>query len=367
MYVGAGAAPLLAAAAAWNGIAVELSDAAVAFEAVITRLSSEYWISAASLSMAASAQPILGWLNSTAEASTLAAGQAMASAAAYQRAFALTVPPAEVAANRTQLEALLAGNIFGQNGPLIATVEARYGEMWVQDAAAMYQYAADSAVAGRLEPLDNPSEVTNPAGGADQAAAVGQAAASAEQVALSSVVSSGPEAVGGLAEPVPAPPITDVWAFLHWLDSTENPLWGGFDHNRATYWDYSVGQIGSGGGDEERDEEVEIDLGLAPPIPLDFSASEIAAEVGEVRMTAVLGSASAVGGLSVPAGWANSTPTSTARAVVDGTYWAPPVEDESDEGIAPSPGMYADGGDARAGTLPRYGVKPRVMPKQGSF
>jgi PPE-repeat protein len=113
MHVGAGAAPLLVAAAAWNGIAVELSAAASCVESVITRLTTEQWIGPASLSMAAAAQPLLVWLNDTAESSELAAAQAMASAAAFETAFAMTVPPAEVAANRARLAALVANNIFG--------------------------------------------------------------------------------------------------------------------------------------------------------------------------------------------------------------------------------------------------------------
>ena len=54
----------------------------------------------------------------------------------------MTVPPPVIAANRTQLASLTATNIFGQNTPAIAANEAQYGEMWAQDAAAMYGYAA---------------------------------------------------------------------------------------------------------------------------------------------------------------------------------------------------------------------------------
>ncbi|BCI89541.1 hypothetical protein NIIDMKKI_47470 [Mycobacterium kansasii] len=57
MYAGAGAAELVAAAAAWNGIAVELSTAASCFESIVTRLRTEPWLGPASLSMAAAAQP----------------------------------------------------------------------------------------------------------------------------------------------------------------------------------------------------------------------------------------------------------------------------------------------------------------------
>ena len=57
----------------------------------------------------------------------------------------MTVPPPVIAANRTQLASLIATNVLGQNTPAIAANEAQYGEMWAQDAAAMYGYAANSA------------------------------------------------------------------------------------------------------------------------------------------------------------------------------------------------------------------------------
>ncbi len=36
---------------------------------------------------------------------------------------------------------LVATNFLGKNTPAIAATEAHYGEMWAQDAAAMYAYA----------------------------------------------------------------------------------------------------------------------------------------------------------------------------------------------------------------------------------
>lgn len=100
MYGDAGAAPLLTAARAWNGVAVELSSAASSFESVIAQLGSEHWMGPASLSMAVAAQPLVMWLAYTAESSAIAATQAMASAAAFETAFAMTVhrpklPPTE--------------------------------------------------------------------------------------------------------------------------------------------------------------------------------------------------------------------------------------------------------------------------------
>ncbi|WP_231111509.1 PPE family protein, SVP subgroup, partial [Mycobacterium avium] len=78
----------------------------------------------------AAVTPYLEWLHSTATQAEQAGAQANAAAAAYQAAFAATVPPAVVAANRTQLANLVAGNIFGQNAGLIAANEAQYGDMW---------------------------------------------------------------------------------------------------------------------------------------------------------------------------------------------------------------------------------------------
>lgn len=220
MYGGAGAADLLAAAAAWNGIAVEVSTAASSVGSVITRLSTEHWMGPASLSMAAAVQPYLVWLTCTAESSALAAAQAMASAAAFETAFALTVPPAEVVANRALLAELTATNILGQNVSAIAATEARYGEMWAQDASAMYGYAAASAVAARLNPLTRPSHITNPAGLAHQAAAVGQAGASAfaRQVGLSHLISDVADAVLSFASPVMSAADTGLEAVRQFLN-----------------------------------------------------------------------------------------------------------------------------------------------------
>ncbi|MGV8071254.1 PPE family protein, partial [Mycobacterium kansasii] len=79
-------------------------------------------------------------------------------------AFAMTVPPPVIAANRSLLMALVATNIFGQNTPAIAAPEAFYDEMWAQDAAAMYGYAGGSAAATALAPFSPPPQPANPAG-----------------------------------------------------------------------------------------------------------------------------------------------------------------------------------------------------------
>jgi hypothetical protein len=61
-------------------------------------------------------------------------------AAAFEAALNATVPPAVIAANRTQLQQLIATNFFGQNTPAIHTLEQQYQEMWAQDVASMLGY-----------------------------------------------------------------------------------------------------------------------------------------------------------------------------------------------------------------------------------
>ncbi|EFD18584.1 PPE family protein [Mycobacterium tuberculosis CPHL_A] len=153
MYAGAGAAPLMAAGATWNGLAVELSTTASSVESVIMQLTTEQWLGPASMSMVVAAQPYLAWLTYTAESAAHAAAQAMASAAAFEAAFAMTVPPAEVAANRALLAALVATNVLGQNTPAIMATEAHYGEMWAQDALVRLRGLLGGG--GEVEPVDH--------------------------------------------------------------------------------------------------------------------------------------------------------------------------------------------------------------------
>jgi PPE-repeat protein len=135
MYSGAGSGTMLAAASAWNGLAAELRSTALSYGSVLSALTGEEWHGPASAAMAAAAAPYVAWMSTTAEQAEQTAGQAEAAAAAYEAAFTATVPPAAIAANRSQLMALIATNIVGQNTPAIAATEAQYAEMWAQDAA----------------------------------------------------------------------------------------------------------------------------------------------------------------------------------------------------------------------------------------
>ncbi len=141
---------MLAAAAAWDGVAVELGLAATGYASVIAELTGAPWVGAASLSMVAAATPYVAWLSQAAARAEQAGMQAAAAAAAYEAAFVMTVPPPVITANRVLVMTLIATNFFGQNSAAIAVAEAQYAEMWAQDAVAMYGYAAASASASRL-------------------------------------------------------------------------------------------------------------------------------------------------------------------------------------------------------------------------
>lgn len=179
MYSGPGSSTILGAASAWDGLASELHSAAASSESLISALTGGPWQGPSATAMAAAAAPYLDWMTSTATQAEQAASQARSAAGAYHVAFAMTVPPAVIAANRAQLMTLIATNFFGQNTPAIAATEAQYLEMWAQDATAMYGYADNAAAASVFTPFSAPPTVANAEGLANQAAAVNQAAGNA--------------------------------------------------------------------------------------------------------------------------------------------------------------------------------------------
>jgi PPE-repeat protein len=173
MYAGAGPGPMLTAAATWDELADELSSTASSYQSVVEGLGNS-WQGPSSTSMAAAVAPYVAWMNATAAQAEETATQARAAVAAYEAAFAATVPPPVIVANRTLLMALIATNILGQNTPAIAATEAHYMQMWAQDAAAMYGYAGSASAATQLTPFTEPPQTTNPAAEPLQAAAVTQ-------------------------------------------------------------------------------------------------------------------------------------------------------------------------------------------------
>ncbi|MEZ0351810.1 PPE family protein [Mycobacterium sp. pR1184] len=174
MYAGPGSGPLLAAAAGWDALAAQLESTASGYAAQLAGLTGPAWSGPSSVLMSAAVTPYVEWLSAAAAQAAQTGAQAAAAAAAYEAAFAMTVPPPVIAANRAQLIALIATNFFGQNTAAIAATEAQYMQMWVQDASAMYVYAADSEIASSLTTFDDPPQTTNPAGQDAQAQAQAQ-------------------------------------------------------------------------------------------------------------------------------------------------------------------------------------------------
>jgi len=196
MYAGPGAGPMTAASAAWDALADDLYLAAVGYGSTVSDLTSS-WLGPSSLSMATAAATFVSWITATAAQAELTAAQAAAAVAAYEAAFAMTVPPPVIAANRALLLALVATNFFGQNTPAIMATEADYIEMWAQDAAAMYGYAGASSAASVLTPFATPVHSTNPSGVGAMAAAVTQAATTSAGTGAQTVAPLSTAAVPG--------------------------------------------------------------------------------------------------------------------------------------------------------------------------
>jgi len=329
MYSGPGAAPMLTAAEAWDGLAVELHSAANSYQSVVSGLTAGPWQGPSSASMAAAAASYVAWLNATAAQAEETAAQARSAAAAYQTAFMSTVPPPMVAANRSQLMTLVATNLFGRNTQSIAANEAQYGEMWAQDAAAMYGYAASSASATSLTPFSPPQQTTNPGGSTAQAAAASQAAGTSAgnaQNVVSSIqqaFSALPNALQSLATGAAAPAQSDPLGTISDLISIFLDL----PANIATFVaDIPLGSLGVvalpfdvvgalTGTHTDRivsgwnGEQAWPSEGLAPVKP--FPAPLLNLKPGTLpspRLSAGLAEANSVGGLSVPPSWTISTP-----------------------------------------------------------
>jgi PPE-repeat protein len=173
MYSGVGSGPLMAAASAWDELAADLEASASAFQETVAQLTGATWLGPSSARMASATTPYVAWLDSSAAQAAQTSAQARLAAAAYENAFAGTVPPAVIAANRSLLAALVATNFLGQNTPAIAATEALYMEMWFQDGLSMDTYATLASQAVVL-PEPTPAPTTSDGGASSDAAAAAQ-------------------------------------------------------------------------------------------------------------------------------------------------------------------------------------------------
>lgn len=316
IYAGPGSGPLLAAAAAWDGLAAELHSAAARYALAISGLTAG-WRGASASAMATAVAPFAAWLTATATRAEQTAGQARAAAAAFDAAFAATVPPWVVAANRARLAALIASNFFGQNTPAIMATQAEYLEMWAQDVAAMYGYAASAAAASQLTPLNPPPQTTNPAGAGRQAAAVAQAAGFSAQEptkALPQLMSVVPSSLHSLAGPAaaadPSAPSSLASSLNSILSSLSGPtsplsLFGvaGVPELLGAQC-YLLPQAGVNLTDAASTLSATAPAGSAALLSSPTGAPGWASSA----VSAGMGRAGLVGGLSVPQGWAMAAP-----------------------------------------------------------
>jgi PPE-repeat protein len=374
IYTGAGAGPMMAAAASFGNLSSELATNAAAYESVISQLTGSEWQGPSSTAMAASAQQNVEWLQTTSAQLAEAAAKATASAAAYEAAFSASIPPPVVYANRAQLAILVATNILGQNTPAIAANEAMYGEFWAQDATAMSAYAAAAATASQVTPLQEPVQSTNPGGSAAQGAAVANAANSnAANTGTNQLLGQLTNASAAAAQPgaAPAATIGDLWNAIQ--GTAGIPLFSnGFNSFDVTLsWcimmmasalgtlnHFTAGApFGVTIGDVEP-----LGAGLGFGTTLAGSSSGL----GGGATLAGMGTAAEVGGMSVPAGWSAAAPAAATEATLAGSGWTAAADTAvTGTGGAPGimPGMASAGGKAGMGIGgPRYGVKPRVMP-----
>jgi PPE-repeat protein len=317
MYAGPGSGPMMAAAQAWGSLADELYTAASGYLSVVSELTDGVWSGPSSAAMSAAAGSYVEWLSATAAQSEQTAAQASAAAAAYEAAFAMTVPPAEIAANRSLLAVLVATNFLGINTPAIAATEAQYAEMWAQDAVAMYGYAGSSASASALTPFTSPNQNTNPGGTASQAAAVSQAA-SASAGNAQSTISTVPQALSGAAAPAQS-------SLLDTLSNLESVFLSA-PNDLATLFvllpmdalsgpaDLPVAYLGTVAG-QNTDDIISGWEGVEPwpgsgPAPLQAFPATLTnpGAAPATAMSAGMGQANTVGGLSVPSNWTVAAP-----------------------------------------------------------
>src|SRR6202045_2668737 len=379
MYSGAGSGPLLAAGTAWSQLAAEIRSAAASYSSIVSGLTSGSWQGPASTSMAAAAAPYATWMNTTAAQAEQTAAQAQAAVSAYESAFGMTVPPVEIAANRAQLASLVATNILGQNTPAIAATEALYGEMWAQDAAAMYGYAGSSAAASQLTPFAAPQPTTNSAGLGGQAAAVAQATGTSAGNAGTSTATNASTLSGldGLDNLLNFGNGSNLASLLSGSDSSAlgTFLSGNFFSTAVTNGALAGGPFNPqfllntlngfsylNAANAAKDAAGASGLGLLNLLNPGAMGSAGMSGLGGIgsRTSAAMGGAGHVGALSVPPSWSAVAPTSPIASALGGTPLAPAGTASGGPGGIASPMSNMTGRLRRP--IPKYGFRlPSVM------
>lgn len=387
IYAGPGSSSLMAAASAWNGLAAELTSAALGYDTVITQLSSEEWLGPASQSMASAAQMYVDWMTTTAGQAEEAAAQAQNAAAAYETVLASVVPPPLIALNRTELSQAMATNVLGLNNGIIAQLEAQYQEFWAQNSQALYSYAGQSAAATKVTPFQSAPAVANPAAATTQAAASAASPAASIQQSLQQFITQIQQQLAQLAGPFANPTttnqavtaftnsnplLTEAWFLISGqtvLPSNIGTFLGGYS-NYASFFYNTEGlpyfSVGMGNFGVQMAKTVGAIGGAAPaaaaavPKGLPGLGGLLGGGAGAA---AHLGSATSIGKLSVPATWAGSIAPATGHVAPQlvSTVSAAPEAAGGPGNLLGGMPLAGVGSGAAGGAGPRYGFRPTVM------
>ena len=294
MYAGPRSGTMWAAAAAWDGLAAELSSAASSVQSTVSGLTGATWLGPASMSMAAAAAPYVLWLSATSAQAEQVANQARLSAGAFEAAFIATVPPPVIAANRAQLMTLIATNILGQNTAAIAATEAQYAEMWAQDVTAMAGYdASTTAAEAQWTPFSEPPiDLAGPA------------------AQTPSVISTGPQLLSSLTQ---SPLLSSLSTSMSRLEMLSTPAEFAMEPMNMLMSQLMTGTNpllnGAAGGMPAMDPAL---VSAASPGMGTLSSVQL----GGSAVSAGVGQAGSIGALSVPASWANAASAATPTPAV---------------------------------------------------
>ncbi len=383
IYAGPGSGSMMAAASAWNGVAAEMSSAALGLDQVVTQLSSEEWLGPASASMASAVQPYVQWMTTTAAQAEEAATQAQSAAAAYETVLASVIPPPMIALNRTELAQATATNVLGQNNGIIAQLEAQYQQFWAQNASAMYSYAGQSAAAANVTPYQNAPAVANPAAATTSNAST--SAASIQQTLQSYLTQiqhdlsllSTPTGTNTLVAALSSgnPLLTEVWFLLTGqtlLPTNIATALGGYSNYASFFYNteglpyFSVG-MGNFGTQISKTAGwlggAAAPAAAALPKGLPGLGGMLGGGAGAAaHATGALGNAGSIGKLSVPVSWSGAAPAAAVpHAVPVSSISAAPEAAGGSGNLLGGMPLAGAGAGGSSGAGPRYGFRPTVM------
>jgi PPE-repeat protein len=350
MYTGPGASSLMAAAQSWTTTASSLTQAAQQWSSTITTLT-DVWSGPSSVAMTAAATLYQSWVMLMATQCEQTAAQALSAVEAYESAFAMTVPPAVVAANRTLLAMLVSTNFLGVNAPAIMDTEAHYTQMWAQDAEAMFQYTASSLQDMVLEPFTPAPQV----------------------VTLLNAVTPSVVGLGDIFAPGSNQSTTGLAGLLNLLSGSTGSSFGTLINSNFV----STGLINSlwSSGFYMPSQSILPLLALfgltgsQSSSPSSSSVPTNAAGVPEVPWLgtptqAAVGQGSNIGPLSVPASWGQAAHNVKASAAA-----TIPIARNGSDGNPGFPGVplaRAAGNSGSTSALPKYGSRPTIISRPPS-